>query len=317
MINDNINAIISAALSDEPQDKIQYRMVLADAAAELLVSDFKQSLESYINNVRIYRGDKNLEQKTFDSYLGIPGNRISQNTSNMYTKLLSDVLDSWKDYPRRSNSFICTSDKDKALSYSDKYDYYAVFPENNAKFGICSKKDFWVSFPVLKNAFGITTMREFNTDFKELLFGVNYWLRSEQNKNLQMPSFVASSGQEIIEYFSIFDEEVKKAWSSPDTQKSLTKTLENELVLTGNFDPNTHLPDMIIDNIAQGKSTYDLLNDYILNPAENNFKCVTGIYNIAPNDIKNREIWTDAKCLFVRNGEDDETIITRASRLYK
>ena len=65
-----------------------------------------------------------------------PGERVSQNTNNIYTTLFSDILPSWKDYPPRNKSFICTSDYSTALAFGQPYSY-VVLPKNGTNIGIC------------------------------------------------------------------------------------------------------------------------------------------------------------------------------------
>ena len=59
---------------------------------------------------------------------------------------MSYLLPSWKDFPKRDSSFICTTSEYKARDYAfDKDDLYHVFPENGANLGICSSLDIWDS----------------------------------------------------------------------------------------------------------------------------------------------------------------------------
>ena len=69
------------------------------------------------------------------------GKRESQNTSNFYTELLdhSPYMEGW---PKRSESIICTSNK----NYADDFgggNLYAIFPYNETKIAICPGHDMW------------------------------------------------------------------------------------------------------------------------------------------------------------------------------
>jgi hypothetical protein len=66
---------------------------------------------------------------------------------NYYT-LLFDNLPSWKDYPKRSKSIICSNSQFTANTYGE---IYLVFPYNNVKIGEASSDDIWVSFKDLGN----------------------------------------------------------------------------------------------------------------------------------------------------------------------
>ena len=55
----------------------------------------------------IYRGAKKYDDSSeFLGLLYTPGKRISENTSNVYTKLLSDIFKSWQKFPKRNKSVI-------------------------------------------------------------------------------------------------------------------------------------------------------------------------------------------------------------------
>ncbi len=69
--------------------------------------------------------------------------RKSANTFNYYTLLLDNVLPEWKEYPKRSRSFICTTNKNYSRVYGRSYQ---VFPVGNPLIGICPDDDFWGSF---------------------------------------------------------------------------------------------------------------------------------------------------------------------------
>lgn len=87
-------------------------------------------------------------------YRGVDGNdpynivdptkteRKSAYTSN-HTTLLIDNLPSWKNYPKRSRSIICTLDGGVAGGYGQKF---RVIPSDNCKFGVCPRSDIWYSF---------------------------------------------------------------------------------------------------------------------------------------------------------------------------
>jgi len=90
------------------------------------------------NNVRLYRGipASNAEFKFGDTSIRT---RKSRNTENYYTIIMdNDPL--WKSFPKRSESFICSSDPSYASDYGT---LYLVFPVNGTKIGQCPSKDIW------------------------------------------------------------------------------------------------------------------------------------------------------------------------------
>ena len=106
----------------------------------LLEQNCKNSIYK-INSTPLYRGvDKQLQLQIGDTNIGAP--RKSANTKNYYT-LWVDNSPMWKDFPKRSRSFICTTDKEYASSFGE---IYLVIPFDNAQIGICPSGDFWFSF---------------------------------------------------------------------------------------------------------------------------------------------------------------------------
>ena len=69
--------------------------------------------------------------------------RVSKNmSSNWYTRWL-DTEPTWKDFPKRGESFICTNDPGIARIYGT---VYKVFPFDNAHVGIVPFSDIWFAF---------------------------------------------------------------------------------------------------------------------------------------------------------------------------
>ena len=88
--------------------------------------------------------------------------RVSANTSNMYNVLVSKYLPSWKDYPKRNKSFICSTSAERAKSYTEDGDPCIIVPTDSARIGICSSYDFWYSFPHMKKSLNVAAMSGFN-----------------------------------------------------------------------------------------------------------------------------------------------------------
>jgi len=61
--------------------------------------------------------------------------RKSANTSNYYTVLFDEILPSWKNYPKRSKSIICTTNTSKAMGYGT---LFKIYPYNGSHIGECS-----------------------------------------------------------------------------------------------------------------------------------------------------------------------------------
>jgi len=84
--------------------------------------------------------------------------RKSANTFN-YMTLLMDNLPSWNGYPLRSQSVICSNEKNTANSYGNSY---TIIPFDNSKVGICPYEDVWLSFKFLDDLGYTYTVDDFN-----------------------------------------------------------------------------------------------------------------------------------------------------------
>jgi hypothetical protein len=110
---------------------------------EIIKKNCSDSLWMFESKTSIWRGVNNL-----NSILGKDGvaiidttksERKSQNTSNWYT-LIIDNSPKYKNYPKRSQSLICTNDIEIAKAYGSPM---AVIPFNDAKIGIVNNRDIW------------------------------------------------------------------------------------------------------------------------------------------------------------------------------
>lgn len=91
---------------------------------------------------KIFRGDKRFTGAYgfINTDKGEP--RVSANTFN-YMTLLMDNLPSWKGWPKRSKSIVCSTYSWNALNYGK---IYTIIPFDDAEIGICSDDDVWNSF---------------------------------------------------------------------------------------------------------------------------------------------------------------------------
>jgi len=134
-----------------------------DDAVKLVTKNCRKNFHTlYIDKNPIYRGlPDNFNTAMIDSD-GDWYPRKSRNTKN-YMTLLMDNLPSWKKYPKRSKSIICSTSRSKAQGYGHNYH---VIPYDNTNIGICSRSDVWFSFKS-KNLNGLDTVNVWNDELKE------------------------------------------------------------------------------------------------------------------------------------------------------
>lgn len=271
-----LSTIYAAAVDDSIQNQIQIKS-LSDT--KLLQSpQYSQSLNMHYKSYNIYRGDAELQYPIAEI---MPGKRRSQNTHNVYTVLLSYLLPSWKQYPKRSESFICTNNMDKAAVYGDYDDnsVYYVFPENDVKIGVCPERDIWLSFPVLLHDYEVSNMREFNEYFIDLLKAYSK-LTYEEIYNM----FKTENIQQIKELFNIVEHNIRshilcdyKISLYPYLIEKLTAHIEN-------------------DNNA---TLISILDD-VLNPTKNGFMLLNNMNELSKvNATKPHEMWFSGKCIMI------------------
>lgn len=111
-----------------------------DTTIDTIIQDCSDAWNGYKNGHVLFRG--NNAHGEVVHYKGRT-DRKSANTGNYYT-LAIDNDSKWKAYPKRSESFICTTDEYYARNYGGNV--YNVFPVNGTKYGICPDIDMWWSF---------------------------------------------------------------------------------------------------------------------------------------------------------------------------
>jgi hypothetical protein len=244
-----------------------------DDILNTLKSEYKLAYEKYKLGNAIYRGTTNEYSYVIDPK---SATRVSKNTRNFYTVLI-DVLPSWKDWPKRSQSIVCSSSYKTARTYSSHVPH-VVFPENGAKIGVCSKSDFWNSFPYVHSRLSPTNyfnMSEFTRQFHQFfeIANINVDVYNKTNVN----TFFEISNSTLPSY-DIIRQLVTENWR--------------------------HLRDLLDDLKLHFKGDWLSYFNELLDPEKNNLKLITlESYN---NTFYNREIWTDAKSLMVYSSDIDK-----------
>jgi len=114
---------------------------------KIINEDYSEAFNNFKSANTIFRGSKKYTQNCLAVKYS-PGIRVSQNTSNIYTKLLSDIFPSWSKFPKRNRSIIASFNSNIAKFYGNDVnkELYIVFPKNGTKIAICPGNDIWFSF---------------------------------------------------------------------------------------------------------------------------------------------------------------------------
>ena len=214
--------------------------------------------------------------------------RKSANTSNYYT-LIMDNSRKWSKYPKRSQSLICSIDKNINNIWAATY---LVLPKNGAKIGECSGPDLWVSFP---NVGASTPMNDWSIGVSFLLSMPEYTDEEIESKFFRGLDY-DSSLNEFKEACKRFDYWVK------NTTELTIKEIQNALIF--------RFSDSIWIRKWKGEPIYKFF-DELLDPKKNQFKLV----NIFSLSKYNSEAWTDAESLMILGAYNPKSFLEYAKQL--
>ena len=217
--------------------------------------------------------------------------RSSANTSNIYNLLVSKYLTSWKDYPKRNRSFICSTASSRASEYTEDGDPCIIVPADSTPIGICSSYDFWYSFPKLGNLVSIRNMSVFNRAVKDFMtnigrlydltiLNVNTKTNEEGNRSERNLSKIVSTLKNI----------------TPIQLKEKIEQMHDVNLL-----PFDHIYKYITNSkyVDQNKNI-DLMNvfDDLLNAKDNSFS-ISDYQNAVK--VENVEVWMEGPALIISN----------------
>lgn len=137
---------------------------------DIILRHCKASLWMIKEQTPIWRGDKHARTMLGKTEVGLvdtlKSTRRSQNTSNWYTTIL-DNHPEYTDFPKRSQSLICTTNWTSAYKYSHNIDnVMAVIPFDSAQIGWVGAADIWSKAVNLPG--GRETLRSMNDFFDAL-----------------------------------------------------------------------------------------------------------------------------------------------------
>lgn len=286
----------------QPLSRTKY---IGSTRAGNVLKNYMSAVDRLNHDAGIYRGIRNFN-KTYALVKPSQVKRKSRNTSNIYTALM-DILPSWREWPKRSLSIICSSSVGYAARYSGppiSPDWesvgavYCVLPKNESRIAICSADDIWNSFVVISDRWGKDSMDLFNETF-ETIFS-------------QLLKFSGVLVQDDIKKFD--GNQMKKFLSKADEITKETNALKDSLIYLEN---RYAFFITVIEDIRKYKNEKNLTwleyFDELLNPIDNGFTLSTiEMYN--PDSF--REVWTDADCLLIRMSQYDSKR-TRVANNYR
>lgn len=278
----NINIILSNAKNN----KYEISEIKLDKILEFLEKNCSIALENFRQNIIIYRG---VSSKTAETNIFVtkPLERISYGSPNVYTRLMSGVLPSWKNYPKRSESFICTTSKNYSSTFGKPY---IIFPFNNPKIGICTEEDLWDSFTQVIDYLDMD-MDAFNYEVIDLLAKIDPCNMSSTHGSVHL----------LKEYYrnmfiSESDEKIYKTLETTSNTLITAKKINNAPFLR--FIKSNRLSTTFYDYYENGDNFISFL-DFILDPAKNDFKLIA-LDMLNNTNKSSNELWFSCPAVFIK-----------------
>ena len=250
----------------------------------LLEQNCSKAINAYKKGNIIYRGLEDFNGNRECLYVNPKSYvRESHNTQNYYT-WINDNSPKWNKYPKRSESIICTTERDIAVDYGN---VYIVFPYDGAKIGVCSNSDYWYSFSHLRYETKIASLDSFNHQLNSIF------------ENFGKSLDYISDYDDLKYAFKEFDNIIKE--SDEEWRKSDIEDAEYENIKYEEYKGSRTI-DYLIDSenfeLLQGYTKYEDLMKYLqslLDPSKNKFS----LKRIGDSLPKDREIWTDSKSILI------------------
>jgi len=342
LILNNINTIFARTAKSRSGDVVEKNKIIktpikdVKELKQLLETDYSSAYKKYLDGKGIFRGVHYNAPKQIGKYSILkPGLKASQNTTyNLYTRLFSDILPSWKDFPPRNRSFICTSSTNKAVNFTsllvtiDLYEnnIYVVLPKNGADIGICPTSDLWLAFPAisklgLKNT-KFKNLKGFQEKFMDFLRLISLAIYDLITRDNSMSKDTIKKYSKLATIWRPLNEALEYGGSAiivtifNTLSKYLDKYIDDIINMINNNDPDIKKHGfkaadkknaLIFLGELKKYNTTDLLKylDIVLNAKTNGFRKVKiENYNIEAivspyADENGQEVWTDSECLFV------------------
>jgi hypothetical protein len=195
-------------------------------------------------------------------------NRESANTVNYYT-IWMDNNPAWKDYPKRSKSYICSTNNDMAGGFGN---VHLIIPADGSEIGIIAGDDLWYGFDYIDRMTG-RSMDGFMSDVQDLIMAANKREHlSEYNMAHKNYAALCSCLKRVT--FELIDDLNTETGKREEWKKYL------QAFKTHGF-----------------RTLYDLFENG-MDPTKNGFShVVSGSASFGGHD---NEIWVQGKCAFLR-----------------
>lgn len=246
--------------------------IIPEKALETINKECSSALIKYKEKKQIFRGVKS----TAHNFLYIKPNetyRYARNTNN-FTNVLIDCLPSWKDWPKRSRSIICSTHTEGSGGYGKVFN---VFPYNNAKIGICSFDDFWGSFPYLSS--------RMQTDADIFNSGIDFIINHAFKIGIDLRRIREPEFNKLIQFLN--EKYSNKEKWLPDVRQKYKDIMFISVV------------DMLLDIEKNHNGDWLEYFDTLFNPIKNEFILTTIEDYQVESETNESEVWTDSESILI------------------
>ena len=201
--------------------------------------------------------------------------RMAKNTDN-FTNAILDIIPSWRDWPKRSKSIVCSSREGSAQFYGKVFE---VFPFDGAIIGICPSRDFWDSFPIVEKR--LSKAKEQQID----------WF------NYSMPDALKKLGY-TADYWRYYPEDAENLFKYLDSKVQRNPKIFDDILEAATENGIDSRTKRILLDMRTNFKTSESYFDELFNPEKNGFEKVP-ISKYHTNSNVDQEVWTESDSLMI------------------
>jgi len=215
-----------------------------------------------------------------------PEGRKSANTTNEFTLLVDNFLPSWKPFPLRSESFICTTNVNTAEAYGESY---YVLPFGNPNIAVCSTNDIWHSF---KNIAELDEGASHVPAINEAMHLIAQCVDPDTKIGYNKESY-SVTGINTLAEMKKFVNDVELLVKDPTRLKITLSKLSKD-----SQDDSTS--GIALEIIHRSKKEYGFIKglDSLLNPKDNKFDLIS-IEKFVNKKLSDNEVWFSSQAAFI------------------
>ena len=281
--------ILSFAIRRSLKQKTQC-ITTGEKLLQLLETDYSQAFEKAKEDFIIYRGTIDYGKENL-AVIAEPSERINETHYDIYVRLFSGILKSWKNFPRRTHATFGSFDKKVSSEYGKKL--YVVLPKNDAKIALGNYSDVWDSFQEVGEIFNDNsiTLLDLDTYLAQLFSNL-----LNMSLNEVESFFKNESDEKILQFFDTINDKLKELYEKYKNGITIKQLINNS-------DKNFDIPRKFIYNFFEFyklKGNFDFLAFLDSYKLLNSQSFYTFPINSAVKNINHdSEVWFEGPALYI------------------